>query len=74
MAEEFYKKYIGENVKSAGYDPTNWEGANLDTTSYVKLCMDEEGMDVRQNISKRVTPEMVDWADRVMIFDSNKDS
>lgn len=73
MAEAFYEKYSDEKeVKSAGCSPGDWEGKNLDQTRYVKLCMDEEGIDIRKKISKKVSKEMVDWADRVIVFHPEK--
>lgn len=73
MAEAFYKKYSKDaNVISAGYAPGYWVGRNLDMTKYVKVCMDEEGIDVRKNVSKNVTKEMVNWADKIIAFDSKK--
>ena len=53
MAEAFYEKYSkNKNVKSAGYDPGYWVGRNLDMTKYVKVCMNEENINVRNKISK----------------------
>jgi len=73
MAEAFYKKYFkNPNVKSAGYDPGNWAGKNLDKTKYVKVCMDEEGIDVKKKISKKINKKIVDWSDKIIIFDDHK--
>src|SRR3989344_6713251 len=73
MAEAFLEKYSSKHkVKSAGYDPGYWVGRNLDMTKYVKVCMDEEGIDVKKKISKKINDEMVKWADKIIIFDSKK--
>mgnify|MGYP001580780871 CR=1 FL=1 len=74
MAEAFYEKYSkNPKVRSAGYAPGKWLGKNLNTTIYVKVCMDEEGIDVRKKISKKVDREMVNWADSIILFDSKKE-
>ncbi|MEK6892808.1 MAG: low molecular weight phosphatase family protein [Nanoarchaeota archaeon] len=73
IAEAFYEKYsLNPNVKSAGYAPEEWEGKNLDTAQHVKVCMDEEGINVRKKISKKLNKEMADWADKIIVFDSKK--
>ena len=73
MAEAFYEKYSqNKEVKSAGYDPGHWIGRNLDMTKYVKVCMDEEEIDVRHKISKKLDKKMVDWADKIIVFDSKR--
>lgn len=73
MALAFYEKYSRNLcVKSAGYAPGDWLGKNLDTTQHVKVCMDEEGIDVRKKISKKLNEEMVNWADKIIVFDSKK--
>lgn len=73
MAEAFYEKYSDNpQVRSAGYDPGHWVGRNLDMTKYVKVCMDEEEIDIRKKISKKIELEMVDWADKIIVFDSKK--
>ncbi len=34
--------------------------------------MNEVGLEVRQKFSKKITKEMVYWADKIFVFDSNK--
>ncbi len=71
MAQAFFEKYSPENeVQSAGYSPGYWVGRTLEMTQFVKICMDEEGIDVRSKISKALTEEMVNWADKIIVFDS----
>ena len=73
MAEAFYEKLSkNKNVKSAGYSPENLEGKSLDNTKYVKFCMDGEDINVRNKVSKKIDIEMVDWADKIIVFDSKK--
>src|SRR3989344_1918387 len=73
MAEAFLEKYSSKHkVKSAGYAPGYWVGRNLDMTKYVKVCMDEEDINVRHKISKKITKRMVDWAEKIIVFDSKK--
>ena len=73
MAESFYEKYSqNSSVKSAGYAPDEWLGKKLDQTEHVKVCMDEEGIDVRNKISKKINGEMVNWSDKIIVFDSKK--
>lgn len=74
MAEAFFEKYAKSGIaRSAGYSPGYWVGRNLDMTKYVKVCMDEDGIDVRKKISKRIEPERVEWADKVIVFDSKRE-
>jgi len=73
MADAFFKKYSQKNKsKSAGYSPENWEGKSLDNTKYVKICMDEEDINVRNKVSKRIDKKIVNWADKIILFDSKK--
>jgi len=73
MAEAFYEKYYdNKNLKSAGYAPGDWVGRTLDSTRYVKVCMDEEGIDLRKKVSKAIEEKMVNWADKIIVFDSKK--
>lgn len=73
MAEAFYEKYSkNQKVKSAGYSPGYWVGRNLNMTKHVKVCMDEENINVRDKISKKLEKQMVDWADKIIVFDSKK--
>ena len=73
MAEVFFeKKSKNGEVKSAGCNPGKWDGKSLKETTHVTPCMDEVGIDVRKRVSKRITLEMVDWADKIVVFNSDK--
>jgi protein-tyrosine-phosphatase len=54
MAQAFFEKYSPENeVQSAGYSSRLLVGRTLEMTQFVKICMDEEGIDVRSKIPRR---------------------
>lgn len=70
MAEALFSKLSnGHEAKSAGLDPgEKWLGKTIDNTMYVKVVMDEEGIDVRKKVSKKITEEAVNWADKVVVL------
>lgn len=74
MAEAFYKKFSQKHeARSAGYSPGDFEGIRLSMTKHIKVCMDEEGIDVRNQISKKINEELIEWADSVILFDNNRE-
>jgi len=67
MAEAiFSKKSKDHEVSSAGISPGEWEGKKLSETKCVKVCLSEIGIDVNEKISKKLTKEMVQDADKVI--------
>lgn len=70
MAEEFFKDlFPNHKAFSAGLNPpVEWEGEKLLKTEYLADCMLEAGFDVRKKIVKRLTPEMVSEADKIVVL------
>lgn len=75
MAEEFFRKE-GFEVMSAGTKLSGPEEplANIShLLEYVLQVMKEIGIDMSKNIRKNITPEMVDWADKVILVVDDND-
>ena len=72
IAEVFFKKKCPKHeAKSAGtIVPKEDEGEKLsernDNAKFVIKAMKEEGFDVGKNKRKDLTPELVEWADKVI--------
>jgi len=79
MAESLFKKYVPGNheVLSCGTKLSGPEqpiGELIPSTNNVLAVMSEEGVDVADNIRNQLTPEMVEWADRVIMITDKHDS
>ena len=76
MAAAFFNKIAptGWHAISAGTDVQTEDGANADghmlkdtpATVHIFTCMEEEGIDIRENIRHQVTPEMITEAETVI--------
>ena len=65
MAEAFFNRMSKRHhAISAGVNPGSWEGKNLH--EFVIGCMAELGYDLSHSLSKSVTPEMVEKADKII--------
>lgn len=65
VAEKFYNLLTGTNdAKSAGVEPT----LKPYTSRRAEFVMQEIGMTLQGQYSKKVIPEMVLWADKIILF------
>lgn len=75
-ASLFGKLAPGHEVISAGTHVVDKEGNSRDgqklkdlpAAEYVITCMVEEGVDVRENLRRQLTPEMVAGADKIIVM------
>ncbi len=77
MAAALFSKFVpGYEVISAGTRVVDKEGNSRDgqklkdlpAAEYVIACMAEEGVDVRENVRRQLTPEMVAGADKIIVM------
>lgn len=70
MAEALFNSLTkAHSATSAGLNPPKkWEGEQLSKTEYVAPCMAEIGIDVSQQVSKRLTEAMVRESDRIVVI------
>ncbi len=54
---------------SAGLNPGDWEGKNISTAKNVVSCLNEVGLTVNNRFSKKITREMVDNVDKIVIME-----
>ncbi|HKZ34057.1 MAG TPA: low molecular weight phosphatase family protein [Candidatus Nanoarchaeia archaeon] len=77
MAEALFNKYSkNHKAKSAGTHVEEKEGHTIgekETANFVCEVMNEEGIDVRKNKRKQLTPKMVEEANKVVIITDKKD-
>jgi protein-tyrosine-phosphatase len=76
MAEAIFNDVCsGHEVKSAGTRVVNYEGENVDGQALkdllpgvenVFISLIERGIDVSKKARTQLTPEMIEWADRVV--------
>jgi protein-tyrosine-phosphatase len=70
IAESLFKKYSSHKAISAGTIVEN-EGQmikDLPGAKNVIEVMKREGLDISRNKRNQVTPEMVDWADKIIVM------
>ncbi len=75
MAEELLKKE-GFEVKSAGTKlsgPEERLGNIADLLEHVLMVMKEIGIDMTENVRNNVTPEMAEWADKIILVVDERD-
>lgn len=70
MAEAIFNSQNSQHTaSSAGLNPPpQWEGEKLSKTKYVAPCLLEIGIDVSEKISKRLSEEMVNESDHVIVI------
>ena len=67
MANAFFNKLSKKNKSiSAGALVNEKEGGPL--PEFVLKCMEEEGYDLSNEVRKQLTPDMVKWADKIIIM------
>jgi len=70
MAEAIFNSLTSDHIaSSAGLNPPpQWEGQKLSKTKYVAPCLLEIGLDVSENISKRLSEKHVAEADHIIVI------
>ena len=69
MAEVIFNKLsTNHSAISVGLYPRNWENQKINTAENIIKCMDEIGFDLRDKISKKITEEMVNSSDKIIII------
>ncbi len=69
MAEAIFTKLSNQgSASSAGLDPGGWEGKKINSAKNLISCMKEIGYNLEEKISKKLTKEMVDNADKIIII------
>lgn len=70
MAETIFNNSYKRPVSmSAGLQPGEWEGKEISLAKNVVSCMNEIGFDISKNVSKKITKEMVDKSDKIIIME-----
>ncbi len=70
MAEAIFNSISKKHkAVSAGLNPPEeWEGHKLSKTQFVALSMDEAGYNVNEKFSKRLTSQMIDGVEKVIVI------
>lgn len=78
IAEAIFKRLTAEKhlVESAGTEARGSEGKDLDgmilkdraSSRYAIECLREIGIDISDNLIKRLTPEMVESSDKIIVM------
>jgi len=78
IAEAIFKQLTAEKypVESAGTEARGSEGKDLDgmilkdrvSSKYAIECLKEIGVDISDNLIKRLTPEMVESSDKIIVM------
>lgn len=60
------------SIRSAGLDPTElqrWENQKLSKVKELAQCLEEVGCSLDGKRSKKLTEEMVNWADKIIVME-----
>lgn len=69
MAEAIFNKLTKKHSAiSAGLDPHKWENKSINEAKKVIKCMKEIGCNLKDKVSKRLTREIVENADKIIIL------
>jgi len=69
IAEEVFNRLSKNNVAiSAGLNPGIWEGKRARITRYFASAVKEIGYNIDNKISKKITKEMVNQADKIIVI------
>ena len=69
MAEAIFNNLQRKHFAvSAGLNPGEWEGKKIDSAKNVVICMKEIGFDLREKISKKITKEMTEKVDKIIVI------
>jgi len=69
MAESIFNKLTKKHIsKSAGVSPGKWEGKKLIEAKHVLPSLKEIDIDAKENTSKKITKEFVDWSEKVIVI------
>lgn len=61
------------NAISAGVAPGKWEGKGLHQAKYMLPALTEIGINAHSNISKKLTEEMINSADKIFVLGVDKE-
>lgn len=75
IAEAVFNKLMKKDLAiSAGIEPHKWENKKIDEAEKLIKSMKEIGCDLKNKISKRITKEMVDSADKIVVIGVDKNT
>lgn len=69
ISEEVFNKLSKNNIAiSAGLNPRNYEGKKVSITRYFASVVKEIGYNIDNKISKKITKEMVNSANKIIVI------
>ena len=68
MAEGIFNNISDIKSISAGTDPGEWKGRKIGLTNFIATSMKEKGINIDNNVSKKINKKMFEDADKVIVM------